>query len=253
MSGPLSVKRVVCVMASVSRGDGQLDAAADVAAAFQARLDGLLVEDTDLLQVAGLPFAREVAMASAAFLALDVPRVERLLRLRARQAAQSLLRAGRRWDISADLRIVRGPWQREVPGAGGAGDVLALERGAAGSRSWTALQTTLSASACAGVMWGGWREPPRALALLHGPGGPGWRALQAAARLAQAWRLPLTVYTTGLAPAEHTILEEVAVTVAPVERLPCSRGPLLVAPGEGVDSARLRRLLACAGSVLLIH
>lgn len=66
------------------------EAAARLARELEAEFLGLFVEDADLLRLASLPFAREVGLASASLLAMDVAALERQLRLQAQMLEAAL-------------------------------------------------------------------------------------------------------------------------------------------------------------------
>lgn len=77
----MRIRRVVACFApgSVARPE----AAARLARELEAEFLGLFVEDADLLRFASLPFAREVGLASALPLAMNLAALERQLRAQA--------------------------------------------------------------------------------------------------------------------------------------------------------------------------
>jgi hypothetical protein len=87
MSGEARSDRVVAVAFDTSaRGQAALEAAVRLAAATRAQLQGLFVEDEDLLRLAGLPFAREIDCLSASLRQLHAATMERALRTAAIEA-----------------------------------------------------------------------------------------------------------------------------------------------------------------------
>jgi nucleotide-binding universal stress UspA family protein len=62
--GGFTVRRIVVAVDSSPHAQAALDAAAALAARMHAELEGLFVEDIDLLNLAALPFGREFNMAT---------------------------------------------------------------------------------------------------------------------------------------------------------------------------------------------
>ena len=73
-----SSRRILVVLDASPFGLEALEAAAGLAARLRAELQGLFVEDVDLLRLAGLPFARELAYSSSQR-RLDVATMEHVL------------------------------------------------------------------------------------------------------------------------------------------------------------------------------
>jgi nucleotide-binding universal stress UspA family protein len=82
-----------------------VETAAQLALGFNAELNGIFVEDINLLRLAGLPFARELSWSTAMELQLDYQRMERALRGHASlqivrgKVAQELIRATENVDL----------------------------------------------------------------------------------------------------------------------------------------------------------
>lgn len=85
-----------------------LEAAAGVAAIWQAELQGLFVEDINLLQLAALPFTREVGFPSAIQRTIEPQDIERRLRAPARLSEQALARVAGRFNLRWSFRTERG-------------------------------------------------------------------------------------------------------------------------------------------------
>jgi len=99
----MSFRRIVVAMGEP--GASAVATAVDLARTLEAELVGMFVEDAELFDFAGLPFAGEVGFPSAARRALDVAALERALRA---QAAR--LRA----DLTARLAGMPTKWTFEV-------------------------------------------------------------------------------------------------------------------------------------------
>ena len=83
--------------------------ATELARSLQLQLLGLFVEDIDLLHFAGLPFAREVCLASATSRQLDPNAMARALQQRAGEARRSLHRRLEGQSVQWAFEVVRGP------------------------------------------------------------------------------------------------------------------------------------------------
>jgi hypothetical protein len=100
------IRRITVVQDSAQAAPA-LDALAEAAAALEAELTGLFLEDIGLLHFAGLPFAREIG-ASAQPRGLDVQTMERRLRSQAEQARRALAAAAEGKPLRWSFRIERG-------------------------------------------------------------------------------------------------------------------------------------------------
>jgi hypothetical protein len=102
----VSIRRITVVQ-EPARGARALGAVAEAAAALEAELLGLFLEDVELLHFAGLPFAREIG-ASARPRGLDVQTMERRLRSQAEQARRALAAAAKGKPLRWSFRVERG-------------------------------------------------------------------------------------------------------------------------------------------------
>jgi len=120
----VSIRRIIVVQESTRAAD-VLDAVAEAAAALQAELLGLFLEDVELLRFAGLPFAREVG-ASAMSRGLDVPTMERRLRSQAVAARRSLAAAAEGKPVQWAFRVERGSVEIQLRKALASADLVVL-------------------------------------------------------------------------------------------------------------------------------
>jgi hypothetical protein len=134
----VSIRRITVVQGS-AQGARALDAVAETAAALEAELTGLFVEDVELLHFAGLPFAREIGAFSAR--ALDVRTMERRLRSQAEEARRALAAAAEGKPLRWSFRIERGSLREQVRGALAEADLVVLlgDRGGQPPRRGAAL------------------------------------------------------------------------------------------------------------------
>jgi len=107
------IRRIV-VKVDSARRRAVLEAAAALADKLEAELVGLFVENVDLLHFAGLPFAREVGIASAKQRPLDVAAMERSLRALAKEAHETLALIARDTQVRWSFRVARGPEAPEL-------------------------------------------------------------------------------------------------------------------------------------------
>jgi hypothetical protein len=122
------IRRVaVALDASPHALDG-LALAAAIASALHAELEGIYVEDTELLRLAGLPFLRELRVATLCEGRLDADRLERELRVAGRGVRERLQRTATGLGLSWSFRVWRGALEAEILGAAGDAELFALGR-----------------------------------------------------------------------------------------------------------------------------
>lgn len=127
----MKIRRIVVGLDPSSPRLAALETAAALASRMQAELLGLFIEDSDLLQLAGLPFAREVGFASAMQRALDVAGLERTLRALAADSERALAAAAARIDVPWSFRVARGSLVASLLAAAAEGDLLLVAAAAA--------------------------------------------------------------------------------------------------------------------------
>jgi nucleotide-binding universal stress UspA family protein len=176
-----------------------VEAAADVAAAMQAEMDGLFVEDINLIRLASLPCTREVRQ-TASVASLDLEQMERALKAQAAEARQALEAAAQRVHVQWSFRVARGRVAHEVLAAAAAADLVTLGKLGRSRSPQARLGSTvlrvLAGAPIALLLVQQWRVRARGLrpvlVVYDGSEGAG-RALDAAARLAEAGGVSLTV------------------------------------------------------------
>ncbi|MDH3763568.1 MAG: hypothetical protein OEU50_21540 [Gammaproteobacteria bacterium] len=82
--------------------------AVQMAASMNARLQGLFIEDEDLLQVTGLPITREISLTTARERPTDVDQMQRSMRAVARQFEDALKREAGALRVGWSFNYVRG-------------------------------------------------------------------------------------------------------------------------------------------------
>jgi hypothetical protein len=111
------------------------DAALDLAMLIGAELQGLLVEDTDLLGLAALPMASEVGRLSGQSRRLERGSIESVLKRRVERLVSALERAGKQRNVRVSHRTERGKLVQQALAQGEQGDVLFLGMPGAGARA----------------------------------------------------------------------------------------------------------------------
>ena len=91
-----------------------LQIAAELAATLQVRLEGIFVEDINLIRIAELPFTREIRAASLTREAVELQRMEQELKSLANQERQRLEKIAQEKGISCSFRIRRGHIKSEL-------------------------------------------------------------------------------------------------------------------------------------------
>jgi nucleotide-binding universal stress UspA family protein len=200
----LTIRRILVAVDASHHSLAALEAAAELAATMKAELEGLFVEDVNLLRAAEAPAALEVQYPFIEAAKLDLARMERQLRAQAAQARRALRVASERRQIKWSFRIVRGEVTPSVLEAALGADLLSLgkvsrpliRRRRLGS---TALAAAVQGPCCVLLMH---RDavisPP--VVVTYDDSQIARRALAMAARLAQNDGLFLTVLVVADAP-----------------------------------------------------
>lgn len=122
----LRTKRILISLDSSNCGRIALQAAVRLAVSTRAELQGLFVEDEDLVRLASLPFSREIEFASASLRDLQSVNMERALHFAAEQAQQAFTNALKQVNLQSSFRTVRGTVTRESLAAAGDVDLVVI-------------------------------------------------------------------------------------------------------------------------------
>lgn len=121
------IRRILVALDASQHSLEALRAAVNLASSLEAEmLEGLFVEDVNLLKVAGLPVAREIRYPFNVAARLEPARMERQLRAQATQARHALVAACEREQIKWSFRVVRGEVAHKVLEAAAEADLLSL-------------------------------------------------------------------------------------------------------------------------------
>lgn len=201
MSEPVTefvVRRILVALDASTQSLAALKTAVMLAAQLGADIEGLFVEDVNLMRVAMLPVARRILYPSATEEPLDRSRMERELKVLARRAQISLAAMAERSGVRWTFRVVRGKVTVEILAAASESDLLTVGRsGWSLTRKMHLGSTAQNAAVLA----------PKALLLVKRPlgldrpvavlfdGSPlAEQALRAATRFARALQSRLTVF-----------------------------------------------------------
>ena len=149
--GPPARRRILLALDSSSSNPALLRAAVHLAAQLEASVEGLLIEDVNLLRLIGrtliarvgesgttpqpeaplpgpgeLHFARQVSRHSSRNEAVDVARIEREMRIQARRIEKMLGDIASLSSVDCTFRTVRGLIEKEIRAAAEGADLLAL-------------------------------------------------------------------------------------------------------------------------------
>ena len=201
---PAEARRIRRVLVALDASPGSLAAAATaarLAAALEAELAGLFVEDQDLLRLTGSRLARQVSTLTAGAECCDSREMERQLRARATRARHALSRLAARQGVSYTFQVTRGRVASEILAAASREDLLSLgRRGWSPGRLWRLGSTArdlLTRRRSHTLLAESEPAPEAPPAVLFDGSDAAEDALRLAARLARAAAGGLTVLATG--------------------------------------------------------
>jgi len=137
----LTLKRILVPLDASEHSMAALNTAAGLAAAQGAELEGLFVEDINLLQLCEFPFIREISFWGHTFRCMNRADTERQLRMRARQLKRILAEVATRHDVSWKFKVTRGGVPAEVLAAAEDADLTIL-----GRSGWTMTRPRITGS-----------------------------------------------------------------------------------------------------------
>lgn len=110
----LQIKRILVPLDASRHSLAALESAIELAAGLRAELEGLFVEDENLLRLSDFPFAREVNLFSVSPRKLSREELERHVRIQARQVREALERSAKGANVKWKFRVTRGGVTSEV-------------------------------------------------------------------------------------------------------------------------------------------
>lgn len=217
MTQQWSVERILVPLDASEHSLTALHAAVELAASLNAELEGLFVEDINLLQLSDFPFAQEVSFYSPMSRQLKREGMERQLRIQAQRLKQTLARLAERSHVPWKFRVARGGVPAQVLAAAEGADLTIL--GKAGTsipgrtRAGSTVRTIIS------------RGRGMTLIMQHGvhfkapvqtvfTGSPlSEKALAISTAMARVWRMPLLVLISPAIPEEGHVMQGRAETL----------------------------------------
>jgi nucleotide-binding universal stress UspA family protein len=122
----LAIRRILVALDASPDSLAALEAAVALAAQIEAELQGLFIEDVELLRMAESPLAREILYPSAKAAPLSRAGMEQRLKTESERARHALSEAAERARVPWSFRSVRGEVSAELLAAAGATDLLCL-------------------------------------------------------------------------------------------------------------------------------
>jgi len=255
--------RALVALDPFSTGDAALDALASLLEGRRAQLEGLVLEDVNLFDLAELPFVRVIDRTTRSERSLDRQRMERQLRSRSDRLRKAFEEAASRLHMPGTFRVERGEVRSALSQAARGADLLVVSHARQRRRrqpSSTAAVPGLRQVAVRTVVvvreaW----KTGRTVAVMVEDLDRDGAALALAARLAQAERLPLTVLMhpdagaeveaelgrlsseTGVEVRRHLLRTDTTETL--VAAAHGSLALVLAADNPRLDEATLSRLL----------
>jgi nucleotide-binding universal stress UspA family protein len=214
---PVRIRRILVAVDASAASVAALEAAAALAARLRAEIEGLFVEDINLLRLARLPFAREQSYAAGLARQMGAEDMERALRAQARLAQQAFERAAGRLSVRHRFRVVRGQVVAELVSAAAAVDLVALGQWGQAPvprRPPGAIAHAVAVGAGRTILLlppGGEVRPPTVV--IYDGSAAAAHALTLAADIARNGAAPITVLVTESGDADGQRLQQQAVSM----------------------------------------
>ncbi len=206
-----AMRRILVALDGDESARVALEAAAGLAAALEAELVGLFIEDTELLEAADLPVTWSIPRVSGPRGALDSLAMGRALKVSALEAGRAVAAAARRHHLPWSFEVRRGAMVEQVLNEARGFDLLAMGASCEAMRR-TGVEVTGGLMAMPG---------PGALLLARGTrcsSGPlvalykdSERVLALAQRLAALQRRRLVIVAAGASAADASVRHEHAL------------------------------------------
>ena len=243
----ITIRRIAVVLDASEHSQQALETAARLAASLKAELEGIFVEDIDLIHLAGLPFLREIRLASLAQETVSLQRMERELRAIARRMRQTLELVARREGISCSFRVRRGRVEAELMEAAMEVDVLTLGR--PGATLSHRLRLRVRESVIGAAPRPRERTMPPSVVVTFSGSENATRALLVAANLAERQAMDIRVVIPAVPDTEARRLQTAAETLLRSQK---QRVSFVRLPGNGVQDL-INAVGGCGSQVLIVE
>jgi nucleotide-binding universal stress UspA family protein len=233
-----TIRRIVVTLDVSESGRPTLQAAVRLAAILGAELEGVFVEDINLIRLSGLPFLREVRPCSLAEESISTQRMQRELRTLARHAERMLEQAASEMDISWSFQVWRGHAEAASLVQAFGADIISMGR----------VSSRVSSSTWATTRSRARRSPATiaSISILFSESEQAVRAMTAACSLAKDLGARLTVLLPKNQAADMPGLKEKAQTILDFHKQAARFVEL-----TGTDAQALARA-ACAPSISIL-
>ena len=207
----LPLHRILVPLDASENSMSALDTAADLAAVLGAELEGLFVEDINVLQLCEFPFAREVSFLGPSFRRIDRAETERQFRIQAQRLQKILSEVASRFHVPWKFRVTRGGVPAEVLAAAENADMTILGRSGRSMTSRRRVGSTVRTVISKGrgmtlIIQQGMRFQPPVQVLFTGSS-LSEKALALALDLGRKKEIPVVVLVAG-GPEEQAGLQE---------------------------------------------
>lgn len=185
--GERTAEHILVALDASPQSQLTLRAAARLAAAMQAELHGLFVEDTNLFLLCNGPFCREIGLRTATVRQLESHTMERQLRVLAAEMRRSLARVAGEAQVRWSFQVARGAVEQELLTAAEHALLLSLGRTGwlAGKRLGSTTRAIVERTLRPLLILGNHDRLTHPLTVLYNGSASADRALALAARLAQ--------------------------------------------------------------------
>ena len=245
------IKRILVALDTSAHSHAALEAAASMAARLDAELLGLFVQDLQLLQLAQLPFAREVGLTSAGRRTLDVKSMEVALNAQAQKAKTVFEATAHRHGLQCSFRVTRGHVVAELLAASAGVDLLALGTSGhmeiAGRRLGSTVRGLVTSASCSVLIEQRMKRAGAALLLLYEDSPSADRALARARQINASRGGDLVIVLTG----DEATRKALHARIQPGRR---SDGrEHIIALDDGVEHLRTLVARHACGLLLIAH
>ncbi|NNG03477.1 MAG: universal stress protein [Inquilinus sp.] len=207
----LGFRRMLAALDPTMTAEPALAALADIADRLEAELELLLIEDSDLFRVAGLPLARQVDLRTGTAAPLGATDLEAQIQAVAARLRRRLAKLAAHKRLRWSFHTVRGDPAGELTLAAERADLLVL-----GRRSGPAAPAiaALRRSRRSVMLLSPEAGTPRSVVALYRGGATGRHVLATALRLAATERSPIEVVTADRKRAAAALKQIIAASPA---------------------------------------
>lgn len=212
---PPAAGRVLILLDGSRLSLAALEAAAEIAAARNAEVLGIFVEEINLLRTAGYGFAQEVGSSSGVVRPLETAALEARLQALADQARRALQQTMARRGLAQTLKLCRGRVAEEVLNLMQPQDLVVLGRvgwsAIPGARLGSTARVLLRQAPGEVLLWTESRpqRQSRVVVLLNHDQAANHRAVRVGAELARRSKQPLSVLIRSRPADDQSLTEDI--------------------------------------------